>query len=787
MSAVWLWVRADLRRRWRSWVVLGLLAGISVGLACGAIAGARRTERALPTFERVGRLPDAAVLPNDPAFDAAKQKAVANLPEVTATAPFLVPFLVEIARPAGAESGLVPIGAYSAERFVKPLVEGRVPDPHRADEIVVNENMRDRYGLDIGSTMTLVQHPAPPGALPPELVPSGDVRFRQKLRVVGISKATDDSVDSTPSAGFYEKYRERLIGVTNEFVDLRHGSADFTKFQADVQKIVGHPVNVSRAESLFGVAKVSEVSRVEQGGLLLFALAVLVGAGALVGQALVRAVTAGASDLPTWRAIGADRRVVVRAMVLPTVVTAAVGAVTAVVVAIALSPRFPIALTRHYELDIGLHVDWLVLGLGAVGLAAAVLVSAWATAEIRVRRRVVTRPRASAAARLATTVGMSPPMLIGSRLAVEPGQGRRAVPVRSAMIGAIVGVLGVVGCLTFRAGLSDTVADPARSGVVWDQFFAAPGVVPPAERAKVAGDKAVAATLDALWARAVRINGTATPTWGTTPVKGNINLVVLDGHAPEGRREIALAPTTMEDLGLRIGDRVRVGDGAGRPMRVVGRALLPASSHTDYDESAWMTLGALQSVIPPAEERGAEDTEDWLLMRWQPGADVHAAQKRIAKMAEGQDTFVEPATLPSAVVSLGQLRSLPFALAVFFGLLAVATVAHALVTTVRRRRHDLAVLRSIGFTRGDARVAIAWQATLIAIIGLVVGIPLGIITGRVIWKQLAESFPVAYTPPLTLVAVALVVPVAIGIANLVAAGPAHAATRIRPARVLRTE
>jgi ABC-type antimicrobial peptide transport system permease subunit len=198
-------------------------------------------------------------------------------------------------------------------------------------------------------------------------------------------------------------------------------------------------------------------------------------------------------------------------------------------------------------------------------------------------------------------------------------------------------------------------------------------------------------------------------------------------------------------------------------------------------------MRALQSVLPPLDERGAEATEDFLLVRWRPGADVPAAQERFAKLAEGKDYFVGPATLPTAVVSLGQLRSLPLALAVFFGLLAVATVAHALVTTVRRRRHDLAILRSIGFTSGDARIAIAWQATLIAIIGLVVGIPLGIIFGRLIWKQLAESFPVAYAPPLTLVAVLLVVPVALVIANLVAAGPAHAATRIRPARVLRTE
>ena len=71
--------------------------------------------------------------------------------------------------------------------------------------------------------------------------------------------------------------------------------------------------------------------------------------------------------------------------------------------------------------------------------------------------------------------------------------------------------------------------------------------------------------------------------------------------------------------------------------------------------------------------------------------------------------------------------------------------------------------------------------------GVIVGVPLGIIVGRLVWKQLAESFPVVYVPPLTLVAVLLVVPIAIVVANALAAGPAHAATRIRPAKVLRTE
>ena len=143
--------------------------------------------------------------------------------------------------------------------------------------------------------------------------------------------------------------------------------------------------------------------------------------------------------------------------------------------------------------------------------------------------------------------------------------------------------------------------------------------------------------------------------------------------------------------------------------------------------------------------------------------------------------------LPTAVVDLGHLATMPLVLAVFFGLLACATVAHALVTTVRRRRHDLAVLRSVGFTRRQSRIAIAWQATLLAVAGIVVGVPLGLITGRVIWRLVAEDSPVAYVPPVEAIAVLVVVPVALVVAQALAAGPAHAATRIRPAETLRAE
>ena len=614
------------------------------------------------------------------------------------------------------------------------------------------------------------------------------MNFRVRLHVVGITKAIDKDVEWTPSSGFFTKFGGRLAGAVNMFVVLRHGQAGLSRFQTEVERVVGHPVNVESGSALLGLPKIASITSVERDGLLLFALAVILGGIVLAGQALVRAVTAGAADLATWRAMGVDRGMAAGAMALPAALTAIVGACTALVVAVALSSRFPIGLARRLDLDVGTHADWALLGVGVVALGFVVLGMAIATARWRVARGGSDARASKPVGEWTFRAGLPPALLIGSRLAVEPGRGTRAVPVRSALVGVIAGVIGVVGCFTFRAGLIDTATTPARAGIVWDYFVVAEGGdLPTKVMTTIAHDRDVAAALRARWARAVPIDGTPTPTFGTSAVKDSMPLVVLSGHAPRSRDEIAFAPGTLRDLRVSIGDRVTVGAAPGHQVRVVGTALLPETSHTDYDHSAWLTAAGLRAALGPGADAGADSITDYVLVRWRPGTPVTAAAHRLAGLANEQTVFASAATLPSSVVELGRLRSLPIALTVFFALLAIATVGHALVTTVRRRRHDLAILRSIGFTRRQARIAITWQATLLTIVGLVIGIPLGIVFGRLVWRWLADSFPVAYVPPLALAAMLIVIPIAIVLASILAAPPAHAATRIRPAQALRTE
>ena len=62
---------------------------------------------------------------------------------------------------------------------------------------------------------------------------------------------------------------------------------------------------------------------------------------------------------------------------------------------------------------------------------------------------------------------MSASAVTGIRFALEPGTGRNAVPVRSAIVGAALAIVVVTGTLTFGASLNHLVSHPSLYGWNW--------------------------------------------------------------------------------------------------------------------------------------------------------------------------------------------------------------------------------------------------------------------------------------------------------------------------------
>ena len=151
-------------------------------------------------------------------------------------------------------------------------------------------------------------------------------------------------------------------------------------------------------------------------------------------------------------------------------------------------------------------------------------------------------------------------------------------------------------------------------------------------------------------------------------------------------------------------------------------------------------------------------------------------QADIARLARAYPAEVNLPYPPTSLVNFGEVNfPLLFGLAV--AVFGAATLAHALVVSVGRRRRETGLLKVLGFVRRQTAFAMSWQTTTVAVVGLVVGLPLGIAAGRLGWDLFAAyvGFWGSCRSP---------GPIALAATSR---GLLAAAARIRPAAALRAE
>ena len=187
--------------------------------------------------------------------------------------------------------------------------------------------------------------------------------------------------------------------------------------------------------------------------------------------------------------------------------------------------------------------------------------------------------------------------------------------------------------------------------------------------------------------------------------------------------------------------------------------------------------------VPGAGQRPLEPFPD----RTIPLARLGSPSARTSSDLKGlPNPFVAAAERPADVASLARIAAVPILLSGLLALIAAGTLAHTLASSTRRRRHDLAILKSLGFTRRQVRHAITWQATTITAIALIIGLPAGIASGRWAWRVFATQLGVLPHPVVPLATILIAIPAALALASLLAAVPGQAAARTKPATVLRS-
>lgn len=248
-----------------------------------------------------------------------------------------------------------------------------------------------------------------------------------------------------------------------------------------------------------------------------------------------------------------------------------------------------------------------------------------------------------------------------------------------------------------------------------------------------------------------------------------------------------LGPVTLAQLGKHIGDEVTVTDGAARSfrLRVVGTATLPSMGvqgtlHTEMGYGAVLAF----KLIPGAESAAPNE----ILVTLRPGVNPSAAAAKLAQLAPArQGGAVIPAQRPAEIVDYRSMGTTPALLAAALALGAVSSLGLTLLTSVRRRRRELALLKTLGFTRRQLAATVAWQSSTAVAAGTVAGVPLGIALGRYLWILFARQISVVPEPTVPVLTVIIVCAAALALANVVAAVPGRVAGRTPAAALLRAE
>jgi predicted lysophospholipase L1 biosynthesis ABC-type transport system permease subunit len=214
-------------------------------------------------------------------------------------------------------------------------------------------------------------------------------------------------------------------------------------------------------------------------------------------------------------------------------------------------------------------------------------------------------------------------------------------------------------------------------------------------------------------------------------------------------------------------------------MRVVGRAVFPEFGDAgELGTGALVTYAGMQRLLPDAHR-------NLFLLRFAPGENHPAEFARLRAALAPVPT--RTSGRPPDLEDLANLASLPAVLAIVLASLGAATLAHTLVTSVRRRRRDLAVLKTLGFVRRQVSFVVACQTTTLVVLALAIGVPLGASLGRLAWTTYADDLGAVVRPQVPPLPILLAVPVALLFANAVAAVPAWLAARTRPATIFHAE
>lgn len=793
MDGIWYVASRSWRRRAGWSLTLMCIVALLVAVPLALVAGARRSSTAFERFVSESRPFDGVVDANG--LSPSQLAPVRRLPMVVAAnmleaAPIGVKGRVDARLPI-----LVDIdGGYGRTMGRAKIVEGRRPGAGAVDEMILTPARAKLLDVGVGDRIDFVSFTDEQLKSTDDVVsipdPAGPTFG---MTVVGLGVLPSDLSTSAPGkdvtvlpVAVHDEYGGQM-GTGNRAlaVVLRPGT-DGARFIEAVHRLPGLDgvfIDIDTNTS----APLDLLVRLVVGALLIVALIVVIASLAMLSVVLGQRSALLSGTDATLRAMGLRRSERIAAVALVTAPSMVAGLVLGLIGAALLSPLMPFGLLGRAEPDPGFYLDVLVLSFGLLAISLLLTLISWLMAR-RATRPIRAPRKAGRTGRWLTRIDLGTARLLGVRYVLDPNGVSGGVPARSAIGGFMAGVTAVVAAVVFAASLSHLLVTPATYGWAWDEsvrYQVRVVDVDPAEESRVVESERMMvsdrAVQDAASVQVVTIglDDHNVEARALSMLKGSSAEVILAGIAPSDG-EITLGTATIERLDASIGQTVAVvGGSITKQLRIVGRAVFAGV----VDPLPPVADGALLSPAD-AREFAAAGASSYRthVVRFAPEVDRRAATRRIEAMV-GAPLGGPP--VPDEIRRIRDVRFLPWVVVGFVCFSSLLAAGYFLVVATARRRRDLGVLRTLGMEARGVRQVVTWQGLTIAVLGLVVGLPVGIVVGRGLWRVVADALgvaPVITVPPVTL---AVVVVVALAIGPVLAIGPARAAARRRPADDLR--
>jgi|GEM_PF-4405381 len=755
MAAALLWARTNLRSQWRSAALVVLIAGLCASVSMAAIAGARRTSTSFARFVRATK--DTNI------YVAAPDQATADLatsvlrrgvdPRLVAEAVFLA------AKPSSLdkndEFNLTVVGdvGHTIDQTVlfSKVVAGRLPTGPR--DVAVNDLAAQRFNVGPGDHLQMVGYSShaqeacssdPSGCVAD--LDLGDVTVTGILRTpADISPEVGGSLSMGLSGDLTKSW---LASVASQFW-LAGAFVESSTTRADLGAALTSSIGPDRltgdaadvfldTDSQSDPERVQGALDVEHNGLLILGL--LAGLASLIAvpQALARQRVSVASEDASLRALGWTRHNQQWAGAIWSALLGLAAGVVAVTAAIAISPLFPIGLARRAEPSPGVNADWLVLSAGAlvtlvVLLGAGTLVS-----------RGHNRSQAQTPGRLARLFSSSRPVpATAGRFLLDSG--RVSTVARTTIIAAMFGVAMIASAATVIRSQDYLITRPQLYGAPWDLQGAVFSETPDKDALTALNVRADVVASALLTGGRVEADGQEIAAVSIDQLKGSIEPTILSGRTVLHDGEVVLGPAVMKSHHLGLGDRLTVAE-SGTPgtLTVVGSGVPLSVGSYSSDIGAIMTPAdyARYGKASTIENEGGLE----LAVRLAPGADIASVRHDMSPITGGFERVIAESFKPARILNISRVRSVLQIVEGFAALLTLLVLVHSLSTVASRRRRDLGVLRAIGMRPKQARRVLWWHGGILATLAVAIGLPLGIVGGRLLWHAVSNSIDSVYSP-----------------------------------------